>query len=148
MKAYWGSGGIAPLILWPRHWMEVIGQLAIKSLGELHSHISCRLTSWDFLSHDSFIYSFECIWSCFCCVSVESTVCNVRYTCLKFLCPFQCSVSVHGTDWNGEAYLVTRTRSCVQCWMWFIVQSSHNVNYFLHRCNIVTRSQKSHYGYL
>jgi hypothetical protein len=27
MEAYWGSGGIAPLILWPRHWMEVSGQL-------------------------------------------------------------------------------------------------------------------------
>jgi hypothetical protein len=26
MKAYWGSGGIAPLILWPRHYMEVSGQ--------------------------------------------------------------------------------------------------------------------------
>jgi hypothetical protein len=27
MKAYWESGGTAPLILWPRHWMEVSGQL-------------------------------------------------------------------------------------------------------------------------
>jgi hypothetical protein len=27
MKAYWGSGGIAPLILWPRHEMEVNVQL-------------------------------------------------------------------------------------------------------------------------
>jgi hypothetical protein len=27
MKAYWGSGGIAPFILWPRHQMEVSGQL-------------------------------------------------------------------------------------------------------------------------
>jgi hypothetical protein len=27
MKTYWGSGGIAPLILWPRHYMEVSGQL-------------------------------------------------------------------------------------------------------------------------
>jgi hypothetical protein len=27
MKAYWGSGGIAPFILWPRHYMEVSGQL-------------------------------------------------------------------------------------------------------------------------
>jgi hypothetical protein len=27
MKAYWGSGGMAPLILWPRHEMEVSGQL-------------------------------------------------------------------------------------------------------------------------
>jgi hypothetical protein len=27
MKAYWGSGSIAPLILWPRHKMEVSGQL-------------------------------------------------------------------------------------------------------------------------
>jgi hypothetical protein len=27
MKAYWGSGGIAPLILWPRHYTEVSGQL-------------------------------------------------------------------------------------------------------------------------
>jgi hypothetical protein len=26
MKAYWGSGGKAPLILWLRHWMEVSGQ--------------------------------------------------------------------------------------------------------------------------
>jgi hypothetical protein len=26
MKAYWGSGGIAPLILWPQHLMEVSGQ--------------------------------------------------------------------------------------------------------------------------
>jgi hypothetical protein len=24
MKAYWGSGGIGPRILWPRHWMEVV----------------------------------------------------------------------------------------------------------------------------
>jgi hypothetical protein len=27
MKAYWGSEGIAPLIPWPRHYMEVSGQL-------------------------------------------------------------------------------------------------------------------------
>jgi hypothetical protein len=27
MKAYWGSECIAPLILWPRHYMEVSGQL-------------------------------------------------------------------------------------------------------------------------
>jgi hypothetical protein len=27
MKSYWGSGVIAPLILWPRHYMEVSGQL-------------------------------------------------------------------------------------------------------------------------
>jgi hypothetical protein len=27
MKAYWESGGIAPLILWPRHYMEASGQL-------------------------------------------------------------------------------------------------------------------------
>jgi hypothetical protein len=27
MKAYWRSGGIAPIILWPRHYMEVSGQL-------------------------------------------------------------------------------------------------------------------------
>jgi hypothetical protein len=27
MKAYWGSGGISPGILWPRDWMEVSGQL-------------------------------------------------------------------------------------------------------------------------
>jgi hypothetical protein len=27
IKAYWGSGGIAPLILRPRHLMEVSGQL-------------------------------------------------------------------------------------------------------------------------
>jgi hypothetical protein len=27
MKAYWGSGSIAPLILWPRQYMEVSGQL-------------------------------------------------------------------------------------------------------------------------
>jgi hypothetical protein len=27
MKAYWGSGGIAPLILWPRHQVGVSGQL-------------------------------------------------------------------------------------------------------------------------
>jgi hypothetical protein len=27
MKAYWGSGGIAPLILWPQHWIEASGQL-------------------------------------------------------------------------------------------------------------------------
>jgi hypothetical protein len=27
MKVYWGSGGIAPRILWPRHQMEVSGQL-------------------------------------------------------------------------------------------------------------------------
>jgi hypothetical protein len=27
MEAYWGSGGIAPLILWPRHYMEVSRQL-------------------------------------------------------------------------------------------------------------------------
>jgi hypothetical protein len=27
MKAYWGNGGIAPLILSPRHYMEVSGQL-------------------------------------------------------------------------------------------------------------------------
>jgi hypothetical protein len=27
MKAYWGSGDIAPLILWPRHKMEMSGQL-------------------------------------------------------------------------------------------------------------------------
>jgi hypothetical protein len=27
MESYWGSGGIAPLILWPRHYMEVSGQL-------------------------------------------------------------------------------------------------------------------------
>jgi len=27
MKAYWGSGGIAPLILWPQHYEEVSGQL-------------------------------------------------------------------------------------------------------------------------
>jgi hypothetical protein len=27
MKAYWGSGGIAPLILWPRHQIDVSGQL-------------------------------------------------------------------------------------------------------------------------
>jgi hypothetical protein len=27
MKANWGSGGIAPLILWPRQKMEVSGQL-------------------------------------------------------------------------------------------------------------------------
>jgi hypothetical protein len=25
MKSYWGSGGIAPLILWPRHYMEMSG---------------------------------------------------------------------------------------------------------------------------
>jgi hypothetical protein len=27
MKAYFGSGGISPLILWPRHKTEVSGQL-------------------------------------------------------------------------------------------------------------------------
>jgi hypothetical protein len=27
MKAYWGTGGIAPLILWPRHYIEVSSQL-------------------------------------------------------------------------------------------------------------------------
>jgi hypothetical protein len=27
MNAYWGSGGVAPLILRPRHYMEVSGQL-------------------------------------------------------------------------------------------------------------------------
>jgi hypothetical protein len=27
MTAYWGSEGIAPRMLWPRHWMEVSGQL-------------------------------------------------------------------------------------------------------------------------
>jgi hypothetical protein len=27
MEAYWGSEGIAPLILWPWHQMEVSGQL-------------------------------------------------------------------------------------------------------------------------
>jgi hypothetical protein len=27
MEAYWGSGGIAQLILYPRHFMEVSGQL-------------------------------------------------------------------------------------------------------------------------
>jgi hypothetical protein len=27
MKTYWGSGGIAPRILWPRHYMEVGDQL-------------------------------------------------------------------------------------------------------------------------
>jgi hypothetical protein len=27
MKAYWGSEGVAPLIFWPRHYMEVIAQL-------------------------------------------------------------------------------------------------------------------------
>jgi hypothetical protein len=27
MKTYWGSEGIAPLILWPRHQMDVGGQL-------------------------------------------------------------------------------------------------------------------------
>jgi hypothetical protein len=29
MKAYWESGGIASRILWPRHWMEVSGQLHV-----------------------------------------------------------------------------------------------------------------------
>jgi hypothetical protein len=27
MKAYWRGGGVAPLILWPRHYVEVSGQL-------------------------------------------------------------------------------------------------------------------------
>jgi hypothetical protein len=27
MKTYWGNGGIAPRILWSRHWMQVSGQL-------------------------------------------------------------------------------------------------------------------------
>jgi hypothetical protein len=27
MKAYWESGGIASVILWPRHYVEVSGQL-------------------------------------------------------------------------------------------------------------------------
>jgi hypothetical protein len=27
MKEYWGNGGIVPLILWPRHQMEMSGQL-------------------------------------------------------------------------------------------------------------------------
>jgi hypothetical protein len=27
MKAYWVNGGIAPLILWPRHYMKVSDQL-------------------------------------------------------------------------------------------------------------------------
>jgi hypothetical protein len=27
MKVYWGSGGIDPLILRPRHWMEASNQL-------------------------------------------------------------------------------------------------------------------------
>jgi hypothetical protein len=27
MKAYWGSGGIAPCVLLARHYMEVSGQL-------------------------------------------------------------------------------------------------------------------------
>jgi hypothetical protein len=27
MKVYWGSGGIAPSILWSQHYMEVSGQL-------------------------------------------------------------------------------------------------------------------------
>jgi hypothetical protein len=27
MEAYWGSGSIAPRTLWPRHYMEVGGQL-------------------------------------------------------------------------------------------------------------------------
>jgi hypothetical protein len=31
MKAYWESGGIAPLILWPRHYMEVNGQIHVPA---------------------------------------------------------------------------------------------------------------------
>jgi hypothetical protein len=31
MKAYWGSGSTAPLILRPRHWMEVTGQLHVAA---------------------------------------------------------------------------------------------------------------------
>jgi hypothetical protein len=27
MKAYWGSGCIAPLLFWPRHYVDVSGQL-------------------------------------------------------------------------------------------------------------------------
>jgi hypothetical protein len=31
MKVYDGSGGIAPLILWPRHYMEVSGQYHVPA---------------------------------------------------------------------------------------------------------------------
>jgi hypothetical protein len=31
MKAYWGSEGIAPRIIWPRHYMEVSGQLYVPT---------------------------------------------------------------------------------------------------------------------
>jgi hypothetical protein len=37
MMAYWGSGGTVPLILWPRHHIEVSGQidaLTALSLGK------------------------------------------------------------------------------------------------------------------
>jgi hypothetical protein len=27
MKAYWGSEGMTPRIIWPRHYMEVSGQI-------------------------------------------------------------------------------------------------------------------------
>jgi hypothetical protein len=27
VEAYWGSGGVAPFILWPRHYMDVSDQL-------------------------------------------------------------------------------------------------------------------------
>jgi hypothetical protein len=56
MKAYWGNGGTAPLILWLRHYMEVSGQLHApaalphgkspwnpldKTLGGPQSHSRC-----------------------------------------------------------------------------------------------------------
>jgi hypothetical protein len=31
MKTYWGSGGVASRILWPRHWIEVGGQLHVAA---------------------------------------------------------------------------------------------------------------------
>jgi hypothetical protein len=33
MKAYWGSGGTVPRILWPRHEMEVSGELHALAAG-------------------------------------------------------------------------------------------------------------------
>jgi hypothetical protein len=32
MESYWGSGGIAPPILWRRHYMEVSGQIHAPDL--------------------------------------------------------------------------------------------------------------------
>jgi hypothetical protein len=57
MKTYWGSGGIAPSILWPRNYMEVSGQVhAPAALPPEKEPLDTRLGGPRAVHHQKMVY--------------------------------------------------------------------------------------------